>query len=367
MDGNRDEAERCIEIAVIALREAKLDKAEKFLKKAETLYPTQKAKDILEKVLQAAKENVTDEPNPPKTTTFRRRTTSPNAKPEKVEPDFTNEQVEIVKKVKKCKDYYEILGVTKESTDSEIKKAYKKLALQLHPDKNKAPGAAEAFKAVGNAVATLTDAEKRKAYDLYGADEANNGMRRQNYHRHHNSGFAYTQGFESDVTAEELFNMFFGGGFPQQQNVFMRQRRFHRAEQQQARGEAQSGYSALINLLPILLLISLSMMSSFFISDPIYSLQPSHKYSIERKTNTYKISYYVKDNFHSEYQGSLGRLEASVEEEYINNLKHACYREKNYKESMFIRARSFGDREIYRKAQAVATPSCDQLQKMQNI
>lgn len=364
MDGNRDEAERCIDIAVNALREAKLDKAEKFLKKAENLYPTQKAKDILEKVLKAAKENVTEEPN---ASTTRRRNLSPKAKPEKAEPDYTSDQVEIVIKIKKCKDYYEILGVTKESTDSEIKKAYKKLALQLHPDKNKAPGAAEGFKAVGNAVATLTDPEKRKAYDLYGADEANNGMRRQN-HRHHSSGFAYSQGFESDVTAEELFNMFFGGGFPQQQNVFMRQRRFHRAEQQQhARGEAQSGYSALINLLPILLLISLSMMSSFFISDPIYSLQPSHKYSIERKTNTYKISYYVKDNFHSEYQGSLGRLEASVEEEYINNLKHACYREKNYKESMFIRARSFGDREIYRKAQQVTTPSCDQLQKMQNI
>lgn len=60
------------------------------------------------------------------------------------------------------------------------------------------------------------------------------------------------------------------------------------------------------------------------------SLSLYSKYSTERKTNTYKISYYVKDNFHSEYQGSLGRLEASVEEEYINNLKHACYREKNY-------------------------------------
>lgn len=51
---------------------------------------------------------------------------------------------------------------------------------------------------------------------------------------------------------------------------------------------------------------------------------------MHRKTNTFKVSYYVKDNFHTEYQGSVGRLEASVEEEFINNLKHSCYREKNY-------------------------------------
>lgn len=105
------------------------------------------------------------------------------------------------------------------------------MALQLHPDKNKAPGAAEGFKAIGNAVATLTDPEKRKMYDLYGKDEMNNGGATRR-HRHGNE-FGYNRGFETDVTAEELFNMFFGGGFPQQQNVFMRTRRFHRAEQQQ--------------------------------------------------------------------------------------------------------------------------------------
>jgi DnaJ homolog subfamily B member 12 len=126
----------------------------------------------------------------------------------------------------RCKDYYEILGVTKDSTDSEIKKAYKKLALQLHPDKNRAPGSVEAFKAVGNAAATLTDPEKRKNYDLFGKDEGTSV--RRNHSFNHSAGhryeYAYARGFESDFTAEELFNMFFGGGFPQA-TQYQRQRR----------------------------------------------------------------------------------------------------------------------------------------------
>lgn len=65
-------------------------------------------------------------------------------------------------------------------------------------------------------------------------------------------------------------------------------------------------------------------------------IQIHSKYSIQRKTNTYKVTYFVKDNFHAEYQGSLGRLESSVEEEYVTNLKHSCYREKNYSKSIDI-------------------------------
>lgn len=150
-----------------------------------------------------------------------------NSDSRKAEPDYTSDQLEAVRKVKKCKDYYEILGVTKTATDSEIKKAYKKLALQLHPDKNRAPGAVEAFKAVGNAAAILTDAEKRKQYDLYGSSENNSGSSgghsgmRNGYYT---SDYGYARGFQADVSAEELFNMFFGTGFPQQ-NVYMRSQR----------------------------------------------------------------------------------------------------------------------------------------------
>lgn len=178
-----------------------------------------------------------------------------------------------MRRINKCKDYYQILGVTKDSPDGEIKKAYKKLALQVHPDKNKAPGSVEAFKALGNAVAILTDAEKRKRYDLYG-DESQQPARAHNR-------FTYQSGYEADISPEEIFNLFFNGGYGGS-NAFMRQRRGFRGQeeyrQRQQGGQQQqpqSTYGALINLLPILILIALSMMSSFFISDPIYSLQPS--------------------------------------------------------------------------------------------
>src|SRR5882672_6130555 len=66
------------------------------------------------------------------------------------------------------KDYYDILSVSKSATADEIKKAYRKLALQYHPDRNKTKEAEEKFKEVTKAYEVLSSEEKRKTYDQFG-------------------------------------------------------------------------------------------------------------------------------------------------------------------------------------------------------
>ncbi len=66
------------------------------------------------------------------------------------------------------RDYYEILGVNKNSSADDIKSAYRKLAMQYHPDRNKAPDAEEKFKELSEAYAVLSDQNKRQQYDQFG-------------------------------------------------------------------------------------------------------------------------------------------------------------------------------------------------------
>lgn len=68
------------------------------------------------------------------------------------------------------KDYYKILGVAKTASDDDLKKAYRKLALKYHPDKNKAAGAEERFKEIAEAYEILSDKKKRQLYDQFGEE-----------------------------------------------------------------------------------------------------------------------------------------------------------------------------------------------------
>ena len=74
----------------------------------------------------------------------------------------------------KKRDYYEVLGITRDASQEEIKKKYRKLAMEYHPDRNKSPDAQDKFKEISEAYAVLSDPDKKEKYDLYGHEGINN-------------------------------------------------------------------------------------------------------------------------------------------------------------------------------------------------
>lgn len=100
------------------------------------------------------------------------------------------------------RDYYEVLGVSKNATDDEIKKAFRTLAKKYHPDVNKAPDAEEKFKEINEAYEVLSDPTKRKTYDQFGFAGMDGSQA--------GGGYSYASGDFSDLG--DIFNSFFGGG-----------------------------------------------------------------------------------------------------------------------------------------------------------
>jgi molecular chaperone DnaJ len=96
------------------------------------------------------------------------------------------------------RDYYEVMGVARDATSEDIKKAFRKLAFQYHPDRNREDGASEKFKEINEAYEVLSDANKRSAYDQYGHNGPENIF---------GKGF---EGFDMGGFGD-IFEAFFGG------------------------------------------------------------------------------------------------------------------------------------------------------------
>lgn len=113
------------------------------------------------------------------------------------------------------KDYYKIMGVSRDASQEEIKRAYRRLARKYHPDVSKEPDAEQRFKEVGEAYEVLSDPEKRSAYDTLGQDwKAGQQFRpppnwEQNFDVRGGRGFG---GFSTSGGFSDFFDALFGGG-----------------------------------------------------------------------------------------------------------------------------------------------------------
>ncbi|GAM19122.1 hypothetical protein SAMD00019534_022970 [Acytostelium subglobosum LB1] len=401
MEGNKDEAIRCIEIALNKIADGNKDACIKFLNKSIALYPTSRARDLLDfytnnnqsaadPTSPSSSSSAPTSPSPStststsegststSSTTHKRHNTQSTTAPtgtgtgstttptESSKPKYTKEQVELVKKIKLCKNYYEVLEIKKTATENDIKKAYRKIALLMHPDKNHAPGAEEAFKKVSQAFTCLSDQQKRASYDLHG-DETPHQQFGGGMHRGGGGGGAY---YEEELTPEDIFNIFFGiptRGAGRRTAGFGGQPMHHRAQQHNnpnmfhfqfggggggaaaRRGgrQQQGGESSMFTVLMLIVTVLYFMMSFFGggggsssrnpqPNAPLqstYRFTPKDNYNVERfiklgnKDNHIDVEYYVTTGFETllRYNGiRVEQVENEVKEVWLWKQKENC-------------------------------------------
>ena len=255
------------------------------------------------------------------------------------EIDYTDEQVLAVKRVENAQDYYSMLGITKDFDVADLKKSYRRLALVLHPDKNHAPGASDAFKAVSKAFATLNDAEIRAKYDQYGPDfesgQNKSAPSQEDLIAH------FEKAFGSTISPEEVFNLFYGthAGSKEAFEHSGSAKFFYRTP-----GDS-SFLVDIQRLLPLVILLCMSILSSLFgewYVRTTWRLSADSTYTVLRHTvsTEYNVPYYVAESFESDYPTLVDalNLEKEVEKIFVADRRRACDRDTAARDSRLAAA-----------------------------
>ncbi|GFQ05907.1 chaperone protein Dnaj 49 [Phtheirospermum japonicum] len=315
MDSNKDEALRCINIAKQAIAAGNKQRALKFLTIARRLNHDLPVDDLLTACPSTDANNIPKQKDDESSVNSDRVSNG--------ERNYTEEHVHLVRQIKTQKDYYSILGLEKSCSVEEIRKAYRKLSLKVHPDKNKAPGSEEAFKKVSKAFKCLSDDESRRHYDQTGlVEDFEYNQQHQVRRRRRRTGNDF---FDDEFDPDEIFRAFFG-----QRDVFRNahvyRTRTHNTHQREDLGGGGPNFMLLLQLLPFLIIILLAYLP---FSEPEYSLQKNYSYQFKKMTEKHGVEFFVKSaDFDRNYPiGSQGRseIENSVIKDYKHMLGRYCH------------------------------------------
>ena len=281
------------------------------------------------------------------------------------EQNGPNPEDEACEKIIKNNNYYEILGITKETPNEDIKRAYKKLALKFHPDKNKSSKAEEAFKKIATAYQTLTDPKKRELFDKYGSEEEY----REKIYQERQQQFEY-----EDFDAYDIFDMFFGNIDPE---ILRRQRRRFRRAQTQQRVQVNSKvlkFLPFLQLIPLLLTCISYLFPYFFTSKDLYVFVKNKDYPYVKKTQRFKVEYYIGKDFQEKYKNiidnniEMRKIENEIENKYLTYLKIECQEKNQLKEEIQYKMIYYDKGSYYynllsRELKKIDFSICDKLKK----
>lgn len=355
MSANAEEARRALGLGREWLSKGDIVKALKYFRISSRLHSTEEVEILIRKTEKEA--------NPPtdhsKNTHTQNHTTTTNSSSSNLNNSSDNNntnQEEAVIRVLKATTLYERLGVKKSSSVSEIRKAYRKLALQLHPDKNSHPKADEAFKAIAEAFEVLSDADKKRDYDMLGKTKTSQGS---SFSRFHGAS-------GDDVDAEILRHFQFFFDHPSNRMRFTRQQR-RSPPAPNTQNPFQSLLFILLNGL-FLVAVFFPVIVPYFEEKPIFSLRKTSYHTLERQTQMMNVRYFVSSNFENDLEGSvnlsLEAIENLVEKEFFAQMQAQCSREKQTKQYFESKARSLfmlaEEKERYRQAaRELEMPGCD--------